>query len=43
MKEIASSVKASAGIKTREQAEALINAGAACLGTSSGVSIVSES
>ena len=34
-------VKASGGIKTREQAIALINAGATRLGTSSGVAIIS--
>lgn len=36
-------IKASGGIKTREQAEALIAAGATRLGTSSGIAIVQES
>jgi len=33
-------VKASGGVRTREQAEAILNAGAALIGTSSGVAIV---
>ena len=36
-------IKASGGIKTKEQAIALINAGAIRLGTSSGVTIIQES
>lgn len=35
-------VKASGGIRTREQAVELLHAGAACIGTSSGVAIVRE-
>ena len=35
-------IKASGGIKTREQAEKLIEAGASRIGTSSGVKIVNK-
>ena len=35
-------IKASAGIKTKEQFEAMINAGATRIGTSSGVEIMKE-